>query len=68
MSRSNKVPVYRNGATSYRTGYGRVEGVQILEVWPGSPAWSAGPGIYDLIIEVRRMDVAAGTDIMNFVK
>ncbi len=68
MSRCDKVPVGWYGATSHPTWPGRVEGVQVLQVEHGSPAWSADLGMDDIIFEVRRMDVAAGTDIMNFVK
>jgi Do/DeqQ family serine protease len=47
---------------------GRVEGVQVLQVEHGSPAWSAGLRTDDIIIAVNQMDVASVTDIMSAVK
>jgi Do/DeqQ family serine protease len=47
---------------------GRVEGVEVTEVKPGSSAWQAGLRKGDIIVSVNRQQVASVADIREAVK
>jgi S1-C subfamily serine protease len=47
---------------------GRVEGVEVVEVRRGSPAWYAGLRPEDILIAVNRVSIATVDDVMNAVK
>jgi Do/DeqQ family serine protease len=46
----------------------RVEGVEVLEVKRGSPAWSAGLRPEDILIAVNQVSVASVKDVMTAVE
>jgi Do/DeqQ family serine protease len=47
---------------------GRIEGLQVLEVKRGSPAWSAGLRPDDIIVAVNQTDVASMDELMAAAK
>jgi len=48
--------------------YGKIEGVLVAEVVPGSPAWRAGLRKGDIIVAANRKPVASLTDLEQVVK
>ncbi len=48
--------------------YGRIEGVLVAEVAPGSPAWRAGLREGDIIVAANRKPVASLSDLEQVVK
>ncbi len=47
---------------------GHVEGVQVLEIERGSPAWSAGLRVDDIIVSVNQLPVSSVDEVMLAVR
>ena len=47
---------------------GHVEGVQVLEIERGSPAWSAGLRADDIVVSVNQLPVSTMDDVATAVR